>query len=365
MENCYGVIMAGGGGTRLWPLSRRGRPKQTLALFGKRSLFQIAVERVRPLLPPERLRVVTVAEQLRLLREQAPELPASSFVLEPAPRGTAAVVGLAAVSLIAQDSSAIMIVLTADHYIKDEELFRELLVAGVQTAEAGHLVTLGIRPAKPSTGYGYLRLGEQLSEVRGKPIHRVDSFREKPDAQTAAEYVASGDYLWNSGMFIWRVDRIMGAIREHMPELAAGLERIRESLGSGNERQQTEAVWRDLRPETIDYGVMEKADDVVVVPAEGMGWWDVGSWDRLFELMETDGQGNLVIAPSAVAVDTSGTLIVQEEELAGARIVATLGVQDLVIIDTGPALLVATREQAERVRSIVDLLENEGYEQYL
>lgn len=365
MENCYGVIMAGGGGTRLWPLSRRARPKQTLTLIGGRSLFQMAVDRVRPVMPPERIRVVTVAEQLPLLREQVPDLPSFSFVLEPAPRGTAAVVGLAAVTLAAQDPEAVMCVLTADHFIKDEDLFRELLKVAYDAAGEGKLVTLGIAPTAPSTGYGYLRLGEEILEAEGRPVHRVESFREKPDEERAREYVRSGDYLWNSGMFIWRVDRILEALGEHMPALRAGLDRIESVLGRDNERDLIKDVWEGLQPETIDYGVMEKADGVVVVPAEGIGWWDVGSWDRLFELLEADESGNLLRAPEVLAMDTSGTLIVQEEELSEPRLIAALGIEDLVIVDTGRALLVTTRERAEDVRMIVEKLDDDGNAQYL
>lgn len=369
MDRYYAVIMAGGGGTRLWPLSQRARPKQSLTLFGRRSLFQIAVDRIRPLIPLERVRVVTVAEQLAMLRDQVGDLPASSYVIEPAPRGTASVVGLAAVSLFAQDPEAIMCVLTADHFIRDEEKFRQLLSAAYQQAQEGHLVTLGIAPTAASTGYGYLEIGLETDAVGEFAVHRVESFQEKPDGETAKQYFESGRYLWNSGMFVWRVDRIVEEIERHMPELAKGLARIRAAVAGGSERAVIEGVWRELRSQTIDYGVMEKAQDVVVLPAEELGWWDVGSWNRLFDLLESDSQGNLVMADSTLLLDTSSTLVVQDAEVGrvepGDRLIATLGVDNLVIVDTGRALLVTTRDNAENVRAVVERLDELGYEQYL
>lgn len=364
MDRYYAVIMAGGGGTRLWPLSRRTRPKQTLTLFGQRSLFQIAIDRIRPLIPVERIRVVTVVEQLDILRDQVPDLPASSYVIEPAPRGTASVVGLAATSLLASDPEATMAVLTADHFIRDEERFRQLLAAAHGQAQMGHLVTLGITPSTASTGYGYLELGPKVDDVEGIPVHRVESFREKPDQDAASRYLASGDYLWNSGMFIWRADRILEELDRRMPVLAAGLARIRQAQGGGSEREVIEGVWDGLRPQTIDFGVMEKAEDVVALLAEDLGWWDVGSWNRFFDLLDTDADGNLVMAERALLLDSLNTLVVQEPE-GGGRLIAALGVENLVIVDTGRALLVTTREQAERVRRLVERLKELGFEQYL
>jgi mannose-1-phosphate guanylyltransferase len=354
LDDYFAVIMAGGGGTRLWPLSRQDRPKQTLALFGDRSLFQMAVERVHPLIPMERLRIATIRAQVGLLREQVPALPADGFLIEPAPRGTASVVGLAAVTLAHEDAQAVMAVLTADHHIANETLLRSLLAAAYQPAKDGHLVTLGIEPTQASTGYGYLELGEQVGEVGGHPFHKVESFREKPDQQTAERYLAAGNYLWNSGMFVWRVDRILQEFDRHMPELAAGLARITEALGTSSAVQVVEQVWETLRSQTIDFGVMENADDVVVLPTKDLGWWDVGSWNRLYDVLPLDEQGNLVLAQELIALDTSGTLIVQEP--GQSRLVATLGVNDLVIVDTGVVLLVTTRDRAEQVRALVDQL---------
>ena len=361
MDDYFAVIMAGGGGTRLWPLSRQDRPKQTLSLFGERSLFQMAVDRIRPLIPVERLRIATIEEQVALLQAQVGDLPVSSFLIEPGPRGTASVIGLAAVRLAQLEPDAVMAVLTADHFVADEAGLLALLAAAYQPAKQGHLVTLGIEPTAPSTGYGYLQLGERLDDADGRPLYRVSAFREKPDALTAEAYLGDGGYLWNSGMFIWRVDRILQEFRTHMPALADGLDDILGAIGTEREGQVVREVWQGLISETIDFGVMEKADDVVVLPASGLGWWDVGSWNRLYDVLPVDPQGNLILADEVVALDTSGTLIVQES--GAQRLIATFGVDDLVIIDTGLALLVTTRSNAEQVRSLVDRLRQDSEKQ--
>lgn len=363
MDELFPVILAGGGGTRLWPLSRKDRPKQTLSLFGDRSLFQIAVDRLRPLVPLGQVRIATIEDQVGMLGEQVPDLTASNFITEPFARGTASVIGLCALELQAEDQDSVMAVVTADHYIGDEALFRRLLSAAAEAAQQGHLVTLGIRPTAASTGYGYLHQGESLGEIGGFPCFRVRSFREKPSESVAQQYLASGEYVWNSGMFVWRTDRILEEIGRYMPELRDGLDAIRSAEGRGDGGRVLEEVWNDLKSETIDYGVMEKADDVVVLPAGDLGWWDVGSWDRLFEVLPVDSDGNLLLAPETLTLDTRGTLIVQGD--GPDRLIATLGIEDLVIVDTGAALLVTSRDRAQDVRDIVQKLKEHDQEQYL
>lgn len=364
MEHTYAVIMAGGGGTRLWPLSRRDRPKQAIRLLGDRTLFQMAVDRLQGLLPREHVFVVTVARQAELLQSQAPELPPSNFLLEPAPRGTASVIGWAAVVLRRRDSEAIMACLTADHYIRNVEAFRRLLQAAFQVAEEGELVTLGITPTYPATGYGYIQRGEKLTRIGDLDVYRVEAFREKPDRETAEAYLRQGTFSWNSGMFVWRADRILEEIARWMPDLYQGLQEIESALGTPQERQVLERVWQGLRAETIDYGVMEHADRVAVIPADDLGWWDIGGWDRLFEVLEPDAAGNLVLAPDALVLDSADSLLFQEVE-GGNRLIALLGVQGLVVVDTGDALLICPRERAEEVRRVVDELARRGRDEYL
>jgi len=365
LEETYAVVMAGGGGTRLWPASRQARPKQSLQLVGERTLFQLAIERLMPALPAGRILVVTVAEQVQALRRQAPQLGDECFLLEPAPRGTASVIGLAAARLAKSAPEAIMACLTADHYIGNPQQFLEILAAAEELAREGELVPLGISPAYPATGYGYIHIGPPLRQVRGFQASRVLSFTEKPTPQVAADYLRSGDYAWNSGMFVWRADRILEEMRRVMPELHAGLAQIQDALGTAGEAAVLEQIWHGLQTQTIDYGVMEKAGGIVVVRADALNWFDIGSWDRLFEVVEPDASGNLLRAGQVIALDTSGTLLYQSGDQARPRLVATLGVEDLVVIDTEDVLMICRKNQAERVRELVQALAARGLDAYL
>lgn len=362
-EPLCAVIMAGGGGTRLWPMSTVREPKQTLALIEERSLFQISVDRILPLIAADRILVVTIEQQMELLQQQAPELPESSFLLEPEPKGTAAVIGLAAIELRRRHGRAVMAVLTADHFIEDEMKFRELVSIAVDAAEQGDLVTLGIRPSVAATGYGYLERGASLGNVQGVEIFRVNSFREKPDEQTAKQYLQGGNHFWNSGMFFWRVDRILDEIDRHMPELSRALGIIDDGWEKPDREVILRREWEALQNETIDFGVMEKVDRVSMVEAEGLGWYDLGSWSRLFDVLDTDKDGNLLLAPETITLETSGSLIAQSPGID--RLVATLGVKDLIIVDTGKAILVASKHRAQDIRQLVDRLEREGKVEYL
>jgi len=352
----YAVIMAGGGGTRLWPLSRRHQPKQTLKLFDERSLFQVAVERIEPIIPPENIFIVTVAEQAALLQPQAPQIPEDHFILEPEPRGTASVVGLAAAILQAHDSDAVMAVLTADHYIGNTTQFRALLSAAEELAREGDLVTLGIKPDHPETGYGYIQQGESRGIFQGFPAFSVRSFKEKPTRDVAEQYLKSGKYIWNSGMFVWRTDRILEEFKRQMPELNAALDRIRAALIDGPADEVIAKEWEHLVPETIDYGIMEGAQNVSVLPAGELGWLDVGGWGRFFDLYKPDENGNIILGGAPILRDTHDTLVYQSGE--GQRKIALLGVDHLVIVDVGDALFICDRDEAERVRDIVKHLKD-------
>ncbi len=364
MTDYSAVIMAGGGGTRLWPLSRRVRPKQTLQLFGERTLFQMAVDRILPIMTQERIYIVTVADQASVLRKQTSSLPKINFILEPSPRGTAAVVGLAAIFLRSQNPDCVMAVLTADHYIADVERFQDLLLAAYELACDDELVTLGITPRYPDTGYGYIQRGESVGQFRGYQAYRVETFKEKPELAQAKKYLASGEYAWNSGMFVWKVKRILEEIEQQMPDLHNGLKRIEMTLGGPDEVETIKNVWSGLERQTIDYGIMEGAKQVSVIPADDLGWWDVGSWNRLFELMDIDKMGNLINAPETLILDTKDTLIYQDPEVDD-RLIASLGVEGIIVIDTGDVLLICHRDRAEDIRRLVKELETTGLDQFL
>ncbi len=360
-QHYYAVIMAGGGGTRLWPLSRRETPKQLLPLVEERSLFQIAIDRLEGVFPPERVYVVTVAEQAEALRAQRPQIPEENFLLEPMPRGTASVVGLAAVALHQRDPQAVMAVLTADHIFEQEGLFRDLLLSAHDAAQNDHLVTLGITPTYPATGYGYIQRGELVETNRGLDAYQVLQFTEKPNRDLAETMLESGDYAWNSGMFVWRTDRIMAEFRRQMPDLSAKLETISQQWEQAEREQVVSQVWPTIRPETIDYGIMENAGDVVVIPAEGLGWNDVGSWSALFEVLPTDERGNLFLTDEHFSLDTRGTLVYKQPSR---RLVVTIGVEDLVVVDTEDVVLVCKKDQAQKVRQVVKQLKG-NQERYL
>ncbi len=357
IENFYAVIMAGGGGTRLWPLSRQNRPKQMLKLGQERSLFQVAVDRLHDILPPERILVVTVEDQASELQEQCPEIPPENFLLETMPRGTASVVGYAAVVLNKKDPNSVMAVLTADHIIGNLKLFHQILQASNQVAGENYLVTLGITPTFPATGYGYTRQGTSLGKYQELNVYEVQEFTEKPALPDAEKMYKSGNYAWNSGMFIWRTEVVLREISRQMPELYKQLSLIKEAWETPEQEQIIRKVWPEIKPQTIDFGIMENAEKVAVIPAQDLEWNDVGSWEAIFDLLPLDEYGNITKGIDQIALDTKGTLVYGEES---PRLVVTIGAEDLIIVDTGDILLVCKRDQAQDVRQVVKRLRDEG-----
>ena len=361
-DHYYAVIMAGGGGTRLWPLSRQARPKQMLELFNQRSMFQSAVDRLAGLFPPDRIFVVTVESQAGDLQKQIPEIPLENYLLEPFPRGTASVVGLAAAALSKRDPQAVMAVLTSDHYIGNAARFHELLQAAHDVARTGYLVTLGINPTYPSTGYGYIQMAEAIGVFRGQQAFRVARFKEKPDQQTAEVLLKSGDHAWNSGMFVWGVAQIMDEMQRQMPDLFTGARRIQEAFGTDRQEQVVQDVWTGLVSETIDYGIMEGAEKVAILPAHGLGWSDIGSWDSLLDILPADSEGNIVGESDHLGLDTRNTMVYDTKR---EQLIVTLGLEDVIIVNTGDVLLVCHKDHAQRVRDIVKRLKTDQRENLL
>jgi mannose-1-phosphate guanylyltransferase len=345
----YAVIMAGGSGTRLWPLSREKYPKQALKLIGDRTMFQHAVDRLLPMFSPEQIHVVTCAEHVDILAEQSPTIPRGNFILEPEGRGTAAAIGLAALVLREKDPEAIMAVLTADHYITDTNKFRIALRASEQVAQLGHLVTLGIQPTGPATGFGYIQQGDWLQEAAGQAVFAVARFVEKPEIDQARQMVASGQYSWNSGMFIWKVARIMQEFECQMPEFYTQLGLIEAAKSEINYDEHLKRIWQEVRKTTIDYGIMEGARDVAVIPVS-MGWADIGSWSSLFELLNADEHGNIQVG-EVISLGSQGNLV-----FGGKRLIAAIGLEDLIIVDTADALLICKRGCEQDVKAIVSQL---------
>ncbi|MBN2118745.1 MAG: NTP transferase domain-containing protein [Anaerolineales bacterium] len=362
MEHTYAVIMAGGGGTRLWPVSRKQTPKQLLPLLGRETLFQGTIARLEKLFPPERILVVTVAEQAREMQKQAPTIPVENYLIEPAPRGTASVVGLAAAVLRKRDPQAMMAIQTSDHYIRNHDLFHYLISAAFEVAQNGFLVTLGISPTYPAIGYGYIQQGEPLDGNYRYPVYAVKSFKEKPDERTAQQMLRSGDHSWNSGMFVWSADTIMSEIERQMPELCKAVNKIAAAWGTPEQNNVLQSYWYDLRSQTIDYGVMERAEKVAVLPASGLGWSDVGSWDSLFDVLLPDMNGNVATNGQHLALDTNNTLVYTSDD---ERLVVTIGLDDMVIVDAGDVLMICKVDQSQKVRDVVEHLKKHRQEKYL
>jgi mannose-1-phosphate guanylyltransferase len=331
-----------------------------LRLVGERTLFQRTVDRLLPILPIENIIVVTVEEQLDALREQTPKLPQSSFLIEPEGKGTASVIGLGATVLRERYGECIMAALPADHYIENDDRFRESLLAAYEAAAHDYMVTMGISPSYPATGYGYIQRGKPIGNFRDFRAFDVEIFKEKPSLSVAEGYLADGNYAWNSGMFIWKAERILEEIQKQMKELHEGLERISQSLGTKDEQAVMRDVWQGLENQTIDYGIMEKANRVAIIEADGLGWFDIGGWAGLWDVLPEDKHGNIIIAEDVVAIDSKGSLIFQESEGETPRLIAMLGVTDMIIVDMGDALLLCPRDRAEEIRALVKRLEREG-----
>jgi mannose-1-phosphate guanylyltransferase len=360
-DHLYGVIMAGGIGSRLWPRSRTATPKQFLDLLGTHTLLQDTVERIQPLIPLERLLVVTAEEHAALVRAQVPGLPEGNLLAEPGPRGTAPCIGLAAVALQQRDREATMAVFPADHCIADAAGLRRAIAAADRLAGEGYLVTLGITPDGPHTGYGYIQRGDPLASACELPAYHVRRFAEKPDTPAAQQFVSSGEYYWNAGIFAWRAARILDEIARLLPDLQAALQEVRSAWGSPHYKQVLDAAYGRVPPTTIDYGVMEKAPRAAVLPVE-FGWDDVGNWVALSGLVPGGEKGNTAHGPGhGLLLDTAGTYVYAS----AGRLVAVVGMEDLIVVDTPDALLICPKSKAQAVRQVVDQLRSQGLHDYL
>jgi len=356
LPRLYGLILSGGAGTRLWPRSRRSRPKQFLDLVGERSLLQETVDRIAEIVPTERIFAVAPPEHGALIHEQLPELRADHLVVEPYPRGNAAAIGLAMAALYAFDPDAVAAVLPSDHVVEKRSTFRDVLLSATAAAEQGYLVTLGVAPERPDTGFGYIEAGDRLPVTGPVPVHAVKRFIEKPKREAAEKMLAAGGHFWNAGMFVWRVADVIAAYREHLPNTARVIDALADAVGSPRYESVLAEVWEETDRTTIDYGVMEKAANVAVVPAD-IGWHDVGSWARLAAIVQRGGNWS---SDGHVAVDASGNYA-----WAPGKTVALVGVEGLVVVDTPDALLIASKERSEEVKEVVDRLRREEREDLL
>jgi mannose-1-phosphate guanylyltransferase len=354
------VVPAGGAGTRLWPLSRAGAPKFLHDLTGAgRTLLQATWDRLVPLTGPDGVLLVTGTAHADAVRAQLPHLPSSSLLLEPSPRDSMAAIGLAAAVLREREPDAVLGSFAADHVIGDLEVFTEAVRQAVQTAREGWVVTLGIEPTHPATGFGYIRAGEGLG-LAGAPLaRRVERFVEKPDAATAAGYLAEGGYRWNAGMFVSRADVLLGHLAKQHPDLHDGLVAIARAWDSAVRDEVLATTWPGLTKIAIDHAVAEPvaADGGVAVVPGGFSWDDVGDWDSLAGLLDHPGAGPAVLGDGAQVVALGGTGVVVP---ASGRLVAVVGMDDVVVVDTPDAVLVTTRDRAQQVKAVVEALRAAG-----
>ncbi|MDA8173156.1 MAG: mannose-1-phosphate guanylyltransferase/mannose-6-phosphate isomerase [Nitrospiraceae bacterium] len=354
-RNLYAVIMAGGKGTRFWPLSRENFPKQFLRITGEKSLLQHTVERLGGLVQPRHFMIITAGKQNELVRWQTDGvLPPAAILSEPEGKNTAPAIALAAFRIHKKDKDAIMLVMPSDHHIKNPDGFADAVRKAAPSAAEGWLVTFGVVPTRPETGYGYIQAGKKMPGGAFK----VESFIEKPDRKTADALIKKGSVYWNSGIFMFSAKAILSELKAHMPALYSAFAKIEKYLGTAKEAGALETLYKTLEPESIDYGVMEQSRKVVV-QAVDFGWSDIGSWNALEEILEKDENGN-VISGNALAVGSKGSIL-----MSSGRLIASLGLEDMVVIDTADAILVCPKERAQDVRKVVDLLKSAGREEYI
>lgn len=342
----WAVVMAGGTGTRFWPESREKTPKQFLPLFGRRTLFEETLDRIQAVIPKSRVIVVT-QKRYESLASKLGKIPSSQIIGEPVGRNTAPCVALAASFIIKKDPNAVLAILASDHHIGKPAQFRKLLkLAGKTAQDSGMPVTFGIKPSSPHTGYGYLEIGA------GKGVKTVKCFHEKPTLAKAKSFLKSGRFLWNSGMFVWRADRLLEATRKHLPEVF--------KIVTKTNRKNLAAIYPQMPSISIDYGLMEPLRGKILTLPADIDWCDLGGWLAFQEFWPKDKEGNVVQGKSVLITGSKGNLV-----RAGKRLTALVGVENLVIVDTEDALLIASKEKVESVRQIVSLLREQGLKQYL
>ena len=359
----HAVIMAGGSGTRFWPRSTQEHPKQFLTLFGDRTMLQTTVDRIEELIPADRIWVITNSRYVDLVQQQLPDVPARNIVGEAVARDTAPCVALAATLINEQDPEGTMAVLPADHLIEDTQTFLSILKTADAKAKAGdNLITIGIEPDRPETGYGYIEFEKDSSGIfEGREIKKVTQFREKPDRETARSFLESGNFLWNSGMFVWSASTILKQFHKYLPEINEQVSRLKDAIGSANQQEAIDTFYQNCPSISIDYGIMEPSKDVFVVPGS-FGWNDVGSWKAIYDLWPKDENGNVVQADVTALTDANKNLI----QSSSGKMIALAGVDNLAVVETDEAILVCNLNKAQKVKEIVNKLqENEGGQKFL
>lgn len=356
----YALIMCGGSGSRFWPKSRKAYPKQFLKPLGPDTMLQSTFSRIRNLIPIENIYVVTNKNYVDIIREQLPELGEDNLIVEPMQKETATCIGHSAVRLMKKDSEAVMVVLPSDHHIENENAFITTLQQGMLIAEnSKHLITIGVKPTRPETAYGYIQIGKKIDEEWPIDTYKVRRFTEKPNKEKATEFIEDGRYLWNSGMFIWKVSSLLKQYKKHLPEIYESLKAIRDGLGTDNEFSILEEEYEKIEGISIDYGIMEKSKDVYVIECN-FGWDDIGNWTAMERYMERDEWGNQTKG-RFLQIDSRDCIVCGEK-----RLIAAIGVNDLIIVDTDDVLLICRRERDQDIKELLSKLgENVELKDYI
>jgi mannose-1-phosphate guanylyltransferase len=348
--------MAGGVGSRFWPRSKEKTPKQLIKIFGENSLIQDTVERLKGIVEPENIFIITNKIQKQGIQEQLPSVPPENIIEEPFGRNTAACVGLASIIVQSRNNDAVTLVLPADHIIREiEEFHQTLLRAANYATESKGLVTIGITPSRPETGYGYIQIDEKKVKDH---FYNVYTFAEKPNYATAVRFVKSGDFFWNSGMFIWRTDVILNEIKKYMPELFEGLQTIKKDIGTPQFDETLTNVYGQLKKISIDYGVMEHSKNVFLVKGN-FTWSDVGSWEAVYQLSEKDDDGNVKVGKSFTKLSTDSYIYSPD------KFTAVIGVDNIIVINSKDSLLICRRDNSQDVKKVIDYLKFNKLDDYL
>lgn len=364
-ENAYAIILAGGGGTRLWPKSRKSHPKHLLKLLGQETLLKTTYNRIAPIIPDERILVITLAEHREMIEEQLPNLPKENIIVEPQQRNTALAMGVAAAFVKKRDPNGVIINLAADHIYKNENRFRETAIAALDVASSyEYIVSIGIRPTYPHTGLGYIRIGKQLGQVRvlGKDLFAFQSlgFKEKPDLPTAQSFLATDQYLWNANLYTWSCQTIFDAFEKHAPKLYEGILKVFEA-GANEENKVMEEVYETSENAQIDTAISEKVDNLVVIPGD-FGWSDIGDWKVVYDTLDKDSLENAIVDPENLFLGIDNKNVLVESN---GKLIVGIGLKDLVIIDAGDAILICDKNRTQDVKKAVEKLKEQKKTEYL